>query len=118
MQAATTTPFAPMLPPSDLRQGAAVVGLQPNVVVTIAATAPAGDAVTVFYRLPDVSTRDRLVTPADLAGLSLATTERPWSFDGDGEAFQLACEARLIDLAFLYDPMMAVHASTVQPLPR
>jgi len=104
-------------PCSDLRQGAAVVGLEPNIVVTIAATAPAGDAVTVFYRLPDGSPSDRLVTPADLASLSLATTERPWSFDGDGEAFQLACEARRIDLAFLFDPMMAVHASNVQPLP-
>jgi SNF2 family DNA or RNA helicase len=106
-----------MLTPSDLRQGAAVVGLEPNIVITIAATAPAGDAVTVFYRLPDGSPRDRLLTPADLASLSLATSERPWSFDGDGEAFQLACEARRIDLAFLFDPMMAVHASNVQPLP-
>lgn len=33
-----------MLIPSDLRPGAAVVGLEPNIVVTIAANAPAGDA--------------------------------------------------------------------------
>ena len=39
------------------------------------------------------------------------------SFDGDGAAFQLACEAKRIDLAFLFDPMMAVHTSNVEPLP-
>ena len=34
-----------------------------------------------------------------------------------GMAFQLACEAKRIDLAFLFDPMMAVHTSNVEPLP-
>jgi hypothetical protein len=43
--------------------------------------------------------------------------ERPWSFDGDGETFKLAVEAKRIDLAFLFDPMMAVHTSNVEPLP-
>ena len=54
---------------------------------------------------------------ADEASISLATVERPWSFDGDGAAFQLTCEAKRIDLAFLFDPMMAVHTSNVEPLP-
>jgi hypothetical protein len=51
---------------------------------------------------------------AELVG---ATAERPFAFDGDGAAFQLACEAKRIDLAFLFDPMMAVHTSNVEPLP-
>src|ERR1700738_3541797 len=46
-----------------------------------------------------------------------ATRERPWSFDVDGDAFKLAVEAKRIDLAFLFDPMMAVHTSNVEPLP-
>ena len=29
----------------------------------------------------------------------------------------MACEAKRIDLAFLFDPMMAVHSSNVEPLP-
>jgi hypothetical protein len=43
--------------------------------------------------------------------------ERPWSFDGDGNTFKLTAEAKRIDLAFLFDPMMAVHTSNVEPLP-
>jgi hypothetical protein len=46
-----------------------------------------------------------------------ASTERPFSFDGNGAAFQLACEAKRIDFVFLFDPMMAVHTSNVEPLP-
>ena len=37
--------------------------------------------------------------------------------DADGAAFPLTCEAKRIDLAFLFDPMMAVHTSNVDPLP-
>ena len=49
--------------------------------------------------------------------LSLVEAGRPWSFDGDGEDFKLAAEAYRIDLAYLFDPMMAVHTSNVEPLP-
>jgi hypothetical protein len=31
--------------------------------------------------------------------------------------FKLTVEAKRIDLAFLFDPMMAVHTSNVEPLP-
>src|SRR3989441_8168072 len=61
--------------------------------------------------------KERLLARADEQLISVATTERPFSFDGDGAAFQLACEAKRIDLAFLFDPMMAVHTSNVEPLP-
>ena len=61
--------------------------------------------------------KERLLSRADEPSIGLATAQRPWSFDGDGAAFQLACEAKRIDLAFLFDPMMAVHTSNVEPLP-
>ena len=85
---------------------------------TVAAVVPIGEgAVQVFYRTPDGTTKERLLGRADEESISVATVERPWSFDGDGAAFQLTCEAKRIDLAFLFDPMMAVHTSNVEPLP-
>lgn len=87
-------------------------------IVSVIAAVPIGaDAVQVIYKLPDGTIRERLVGAADIGTLAVATTERPWSFDGDGEAFKLAIEAKRIDLAFLFDPMMAVHTSNVEPLP-
>ncbi len=107
-----------MLRLEDLKPGLPLVGLEPSVVATVAAVVPIGEgAVQVFYRTPDGTTRERLLGRADEQALGVATVERPWSFDGDGAAFQLTCEARRIDLAFLFDPMMAVHTSNVEPLP-
>ena len=102
----------------DLRPGLPLVGLEPSLVATVAATVPIGEgSVQVFYRTADGTTKERLLGRADEENLSIATVERPWSFDGDGAAFQLTCEAKRIDLAFLFDPMMAVHTSNVEPLP-
>ena len=102
----------------NLQPGLPLVGLEPAVVATVAAVVPIGEgAVQVFYRTPDGTTKERLLGRGDEENLSVAIVERPWSFDGDGAAFQLTCEAKRIDLAFLFDPMMAVHTSNVEPLP-
>ena len=107
-----------MLPLAELKPGQAVCGLEPSAVVSVVAVVPiAAGTVQVVYRLPDGSMRERLLNAGDEAGIALATATRPWAFDGDGAAFQLACEAKRIDLAFLFDPMMAMHTSNVEPLP-
>ncbi len=103
---------------SELKAGLAVVGLEPELVCTVVAVNVIADgAVQVFYKLPEGTFKERLLGVADEATITLATTERPWAFDGDAAALQLACEAKRIDLAFLFDPMMAVHTSNVDPLP-
>ncbi len=68
-----------------------------------------------IYRTPDGGMKERLLESADEATISVATVERPFSFDGDGAAFQLTCEAKRIDLAFLFDPM--ISTSNVDVLP-
>jgi SNF2 family DNA or RNA helicase len=103
---------------AELKPGLALVGLEPELVCTVVAvTSIAENAVQVFYKLPDGTLKERLLGTADENAISVALTERPWAFDGDGAAFQLACEAKRLDLAFLFDPMMAVHTSNVEPLP-
>ena len=94
------------------------MGVEPEKIVQVVAVIPIGDgAVQLIYRLPNGSIHERLVTEEDLVRISPATVKRPWSFEGDGIAFKLAVEAKRIDLAFLFDPMMAVHTSNVEPLP-
>jgi superfamily II DNA or RNA helicase len=107
-----------MIKLEDLQPGIPLVGLEPSSIATIAAVVPIGEgSIQVFYRTPDGTTKERLLVRDDEASLSVATVERPWSFDGDAATFQLTCEAKRIDLAFLFDPMMAVHTSNVDPLP-
>jgi SNF2 family DNA or RNA helicase len=102
----------------DLMAGISLNGLEPSAVATIVAVVPIAEAaVQVIYKTPDGIIKDRLLNRADEPNISIATAERPWSFEGDGEAFKLTVEAKRIDLAFLFDPMMAVHTSNVDPLP-
>jgi superfamily II DNA or RNA helicase len=102
----------------DIAAGISLSGVEPAHLVTVVATVPHGDdALQLIYRMPDGAMKERLLGRADETSISLATAERPFSFDGDGAAFQLTCEAKRIDLAFLFDPMMAVHTSNVDALP-
>lgn len=107
-----------MLRLEELKPGIALTGIEPSLVVTINALNPIGtDAVSIFYKTPDGTVKERMLGRADEAYISVATVQRPWAFDGNGEAFKLAIEAKRIDLAFLFDPMMAVHTSNVEALP-
>jgi hypothetical protein len=49
--------------------------------------------------------------------LEAVTEGRLWSFDGDGALFRLVSEAHRIQLAHLFDPLLAVHTSLVDPQP-
>ena len=102
----------------EIKPGLLLTGLEPGSIVSVMAAVPIGTgAAQVIYKLPDGTIRERLIGSAEVGALAVATIERPWSFDGDGEAFKLAVEAKRIDLAFLFDPMMAIHTSNVEPLP-
>lgn len=102
----------------EISAGASLEGVEPSSVVSVvAAIAMPPDALQLVYRLPDGGLRERLISRADEAAIQIALARRPWSFDADGAAFQLTAEAKRIDLAFLFDPMMAVHTSNVLPLP-
>jgi SNF2 family DNA or RNA helicase len=102
----------------DIKIGDSLQGIEPTALVTVVAVVPIStDAIQLVYKTPDGSLKDRLLGRHDEKNIAPAIRERPWSFDGDGDAFKLAVEAKRIDLAFLFDPMMAVHTSNVEPLP-
>ena len=107
-----------MISLESITPGLSLTGLDTTGIGCVVAVVPIADgAVQIIYRTSDGGVKERLLNWADEATLSIATIERPWSFDGDGEAFKLTIEAKRIDLAFLFDPMMAVHTSNVEPLP-
>jgi len=107
-----------MLRLEDIRKDAAVNGLEPGQIVRIISTDPVGEnALTVYYKTADGQLKEQMLFRSNEPSLSLAKAGRPWAFDAPGEAFKLAAEAYRIDLAYLFDPMMAVHTSNVEPLP-
>ena len=49
--------------------------------------------------------------------LELLSAGRKWSFEGSGDLLCLVSEAVRIELAYLFDPYVAVSSSAIDPLP-
>jgi hypothetical protein len=102
----------------EIKSKSAISGIDPNRPVRIVATEFVGEhAVTVYYKTIEGVVLERMLFRADEPTLFLAEAGRPWAFDASGQDFKLAAEAFRIHLAHLFDPMMAVHTSNVEPLP-
>ncbi len=70
-----------------------------------------------FYRGPSGGVAEEILYRCDEPRLTLVEVGRPWSFDVDGALYRLGAEAHRIRLAHLFDPVLAVHTSLVDPLP-
>ncbi|MGH9131114.1 MAG: helicase-related protein [Acidimicrobiales bacterium] len=101
-----------------LASGTLVAGVVPGAEVTVVAVAWHGQsAITLTYRDPSGRVGERLLYRDDEASLEVRGANTGWTFDADGAGFRLAAEARRIRLAYLFDPMLAVHLSLLDPLP-
>jgi SNF2 family DNA or RNA helicase len=49
--------------------------------------------------------------------LDIIKKSAPWSFNASSSLFKLVSEAYRIRLAYIFDPMMAIHTSMIEPLP-
>jgi len=102
----------------DIKPGLQLEGIEPGLVICVDAVRPIGtSSIQIFYKKPSGENTEQFITSSEAKNIRIALVERPWSFEGDGDAFKLTIEAKRIDLAFLFDPMMAVHTSNVEPLP-
>ena len=102
----------------DLTANAAVQGVLADSLVTVVSVKWFGDsAVELTYKTPSGRVANELLYRDDETRIAVVERERPWSFDGDGAQFRLVSEAQRIRLAHLFDPVLAVHTSDVEPLP-
>ena len=102
----------------DLQPNAAVRGiLTDGLVVVVSVQWFGSEALELTYKTPDGKVANELLYRSDEARLEVAEQGQPWSFDGDGALFRLVSEALRIRLAHLFDPVLAVHTSVVEPLP-
>ena len=103
----------------SLTSGALVQGVAPDGPTEVVNVKWFGDsAVELTYKMPSTGhVGTRLLYRDDEPTLEVLKRGLPWSFDGDGHLFRLVSEAQRIRLAHLYDPVLAVHTSIVDPLP-
>jgi SNF2 family DNA or RNA helicase len=102
----------------DLTPNAAVRGILPDGLVTVVSVQWFGsEALELTYKTAAGKVANELLYRDDEPRLEIVEQGRPWSFDGDGDLFRLVSEAQRIRLAHLFDPVLAVHTSVVEPLP-
>ena len=102
----------------NLTPNAAVRGILPDSLVIVVSVSWYGtEALELTYK----DTRghvDNMIIYRDMEDrFEIVEQGRPWSFDGDGALFRLVSEAQRIRLAHIFDPLLAVHTSRVEPLP-
>ena len=75
------------------------------------------DAVTLTHRSPTGQLGEQVLYRDNESRIQVVEQGQPWSFDGDGKLLRLVSEANRIKLAHLFDPLLAVHTSEVEPFP-
>ncbi len=107
-----------MLKLEDIKKDAQIRGILSDEIVKVVQIEPVGDAaLTVYYKDSQGKLGEQMLFRSDEFRLELATAGRPWAFDAPGAEFKLGLEAFRITQAALFDPMMAVHTSNVDPYP-
>ena len=102
----------------DLQTNTEVVGILSEETVTVVNIRWFGsDAVEMTYKTSTGKVANEILYREDETRLEVVKAGRPWNFDGDGAKFRLVSEAQRIRLAHLFDPLLAVHTSVVDPLP-
>ncbi len=102
----------------ELKPNASLRGVISDSIVTVLSVNWFGsDAIDLTYKTHDGRPGSELLYRDDESRIEIVEQGRPWSFDGDGTLFRLVSEAHRIRLAHLFDPVLAVHTSMVDPLP-
>lgn len=102
----------------DIARGSAVKGILPDGLVTVVDVNWIGSvAIDLTYKDSAGRLANELVYRDRESEIEILKAGKPWSFDGDPNVFRLVSEAYRIHLAHLFDPLLAVHTSLVEPLP-
>jgi superfamily II DNA or RNA helicase len=102
----------------EITPGATIRGIVPGRIVTIEAAKWYGEnALEATYKDSQGQLGSQLLYRNQEPSLEVVNQGRPWGFDGDGALLKLVSEAYRINLAYLFDPMLAVHTSLIEPLP-
>jgi len=102
----------------DIKPGVHLKGVLPQEDVQVVdAKWHGSDAIELIYKRSDGQPGSQLIFREEETGYDVIARERRLAFSADGDLFRLAAEAYRIKLAHLFDPVLAVHTSLIEPLP-
>src|SRR3989338_9396204 len=101
----------------EINKGCIVTGLSSQGPVTVINVEWHGsDLITLVYKDFQGKLNEQIIGRDSEPKLTLSQSGISWAFDADANLFRLASEAKRINLAYLFDPLLAVHTSRITPL--
>jgi superfamily II DNA or RNA helicase len=102
----------------NITKGAYLSGVMPNQTVeVIDAVWHGSDVIEITFKDALGNPNNEILYRDNEANLEIIQASAPWSFNASSNLFKLVSEAYRIKLAYIFDPMMAVHTSMIEPLP-
>lgn len=102
----------------EITAGSQVKGIAAGEPVTVIAVQWYGNAaVEITFKNSKGQLASQIVYREDESQLEILGDHVPWSFDADADRMRLVSEAYRINLAHIFDPYLAVHTSSIEPLP-
>ena len=102
----------------NITKGTYLSGVIPNQTVeVIDAIWHGSDVIEITFKDPLGNPNNEILYRDNENSLETIVGSAPWSFNASSNLFKLVSEAYRIKLAYIFDPMMAVHTSMIEPLP-
>ncbi len=102
----------------DLKNGSIVKGISSEGPVTVKNVEWHGsDIITLVYKDINGALKEQILGRDMELNIEISQPGISWAFDADPNLFKLVSEAKRINLAYLFDPLLAVHTSKITPLP-
>jgi len=101
----------------ELTKGSSIKGILPDGAVTVVDARWHGSVLELTYKDAAGKLGSELLYRDREPSLEVVAPGKPWTFEGDGKTLRLVSEAYRIRLAHLFDPLLAIHTSVLEPLP-
>lgn len=102
----------------DLKSGVIVKGISSEGPVNVKSVEWHGsDIISLVYKDINGGIKEQIFGRDIESKIEISQPGVSWSFDADPSLFKLVSEAKRINLAYLFDPLLAVHTSKITPLP-
>ena len=102
----------------NITKGTYLSGIIPNQTVeVIDAVWHGSDVIEITFKDGLGNPNNEILYRDNELTLDIIKAAAPWSFNASSNLFKLVSEAYRIRLAYVFDPMMAIHTSMIEPLP-
>lgn len=102
----------------NITKGTYLDGVMPNQIIEVIDVVWHGnDVIEITFKDNLGNPNNEILYRDNEPNIGIVSLSAPWSFNASPEKFKLVSEAYRIKLAYLFDPIMAIHTSMIEPLP-